>query len=424
MTDRIRAAEVIITSPGRNFVTLKISTEAGVVGWGDATVNGRELAVASYLRDHVAPLLLGRDPQRIEDTWQYLYRGAYWRRGPITMAAIGAVDLALWDIAGKIAGQPVYNLLGGAVRDRVLCYTHANGVELAEVLDSVDAQRDRGFRAVRAQFGVPGLDTVYGVHAADPGVDPGAEADRAAAGGEDHGSYEPAGRGIAPIEEVWDTEAYLRFAPEALTAVREHVGPELKLLHDAHHRLRPVEAARLARALEPVNLFWLEDVTPAENTEALRLVRQASTTPLAIGEVFNSIWDVKELITAQQIDYVRACVMHAGGISHARRIWDLAALYQVLAGPHGPSDVSPITMAASLHLALATPNFGIQEYMGYEPVVDDVFGHAWRFTDGYLHPGDAPGLGVEFDEEAAAAHPYQAAYLPVARTRDGAMTNW
>lgn len=417
MTDRIRTAEVIITSPSRNFVTLKITTEDGVVGWGDATLNGRELAVASYLRDHVAPLLIGRDPQRVEDTWQYLYRGAYWRRGPITMAAIGAIDIALWDIKGKIAGQPVYNLLGGAVRDRILCYTHANGAEITEVLDSVDAKRAAGFVAVRAQFGVPGLDTVYGVHA-----DHGSDADHEV--GHQSGSYEPAGRGARPTEELWDTEAYLRHAPEALAAVRDHVGPELKLLHDAHHRLRPVEAARLAKAVEPVNLFWLEDVTPAENQEALRLVRQASTTPLAIGEVFNSIWDAKDLITGQYIDYIRACVMHAGGISHTRRIWDLAALHQVLAGPHGPSDVSPITMAASLHLALATPNFGIQEHMGYDRGVDQVFDHAWRFADGYLHPGDAPGLGVDFDEEAAAAHPYSPAYLPVARTRDGTLTNW
>ena len=419
MSDTIRLVEVIISSPSRNFVTLKITTADGVVGWGDATLNGRELAVVSYLRDHVAPLLIGRDPQRVEDTWQYLYRGVYWRRGPVTMAAIGAVDIALWDIKGKIAGQPVYNLLGGAVRDKILSYTHANGGELAEVLDSMDAKRDAGFIAVRAQFGVPGLDTVYGVH-------PSARADADAAlatDGSGHG-YEPAARGARPVEELWDTAAYLRHAPEALAAVRDHVGPELKLLHDAHHRLRPIEAARLAKALEPVDLFWLEDVTPAENQEVLRLVRQHSTTPLAIGEVFNTIWDAQELITGQQIDYIRTCVMHAGGISHTRRIFDLAALYQIQAGPHGPSDVSPITMAASLHLALATPNFGIQEYMGYDPLVDRVFNHAWTFADGYLHPGDAPGLGVEFDEEAAVAHPYDPAYLPVARTRDGAITNW
>ena len=405
MSATIASVDVLVSSPSRNFVTLKVTTTDGVVGWGDATLNGRELAVAAYLRDHVVPLLVGRDPERIEDTWQYLYRGVYWRRGPVTMASIGAVDLALWDIKGKVLGCPVYQLLGGAVRDRVLSYTHATGWDLPHLLESVDDKRARGFRAVRTQFGVPGLDTVYGVP-------------RGAAG------YEPAGRGAMPVVEVWDTDSYLRHAPEVLAGVREHVGPELHLLHDAHHRLAPIQAARLASDLEPVRLFWLEDVTSAENQEALRLVRQHSTTPLAIGEVFNTLWDCKDLISSQSIDYIRTAVMHAGGISHVRRIFDYAAVHQVKAAPHGPSDVSPISLAASLHLALATPSFGIQEYMGYDPLVETVFRPGYTFSDGYLHPGDAPGLGVEVDEEAAAVHPYDPAYLPVARTRDGAMTDW
>lgn len=174
--DTIVSADVIVTSPGRNFVTLKITTAEGLVGWGDATLNGRELAVASYLRDHVAPLLIGRDPARIEDTWQYLYRGVYWRRGPVTMTSIGAVDLALWDIKGKATDQPVYQLLGGAVRDRVLTYTHATGWDVPQLLDSLDAQRERGFQAIRAQTGVPGLDIVYGVGSPDAGYEPAAAA--------------------------------------------------------------------------------------------------------------------------------------------------------------------------------------------------------------------------------------------------------
>ncbi|MCX2733837.1 D-galactonate dehydratase family protein [Saccharopolyspora sp. NFXS83] len=403
--DRIAAAEVLITSPGRNYVALKITTVDGVVGWGDATLNGRELAVAAYLRDHLAPLLIGRDPARIEDTWQYFYRGAYWRRGPVTMTSIGAVDLALWDIKGKTAGLPVYELLGGAVRDRVLSYTHASGWDLPELLDSVDAQRDRGFRAVRAQSGVPGLDTVYGVHRGGTG-------------------YEPAGRGAAPHEEVWDTAAYLRHVPEVLAGVREHVGPELHLLHDAHHRLTPGEAARLGRALEPVDLFWLEDVTPAENQEVLRRVRAHTTTPLAIGEVFNTVWECQALITEQLIDFVRTCVTHAGGITHLRRIAALAELWQIKLGPHGPSDVSPVALGASLHVGLSTPNFAIQEYMGYGEAVHEVFPHSWRYADGHLHPGDEPGLGVAVDEDVAAKFPYEPAYLPVARRRDGSMTDW
>ncbi len=405
MTRKIVDVDVIVTSPSRNFVTLKITTDDGIVGWGDATLNGRELSVASYLRDHLAPALLGRDADRIEDTWQYFYRGAYWRRGPVTMAAIGAIDLALWDIKGKALDVPVYQLLGGAARDKILTYTHATGWDLPELLDSVDRRREQGFRAVRAQSGVPGLDKVYGVT-------------KGAAG------YEPAGRGAGPVEEDWDTSAYLRHAPKVLSAVREHVGPELKLLHDVHHRLNPTEAARLARSLEDVDLFWLEDVTPAENQRLLRTLRPQTTIPLAIGEVFNTIWDCEQLITERLIDFIRTAVVHAGGISHVRKILALAEVYQIKGAPHGPSDVSPINLSASLHLGLATTNFAIQEYMGYDPLVSEVFQYSFRFEDGYLHPGEEPGLGVHVDEAAAARFPYKQAYLPIARELDGSMKDW
>lgn len=405
MSNLITAVDVIVTSPARNYVLLKVTTDDGIIGWGDATLNGRELAVASYLRDHIAPLLIGRDADRIEDTWQYLYRGVYWRRGPITMAAIGAVDLALWDIKGKRLGEPVYNLLGGKVRDGVFTYTHATGWEVPELLESVDSALEKGFRAVRAQSGVPGLSTVYGVTRG-------------------HTVYEPAARELKPLEEEWDSSAYLRHAPGVLAAVREHIGDEIELLHDAHHRLTPIQAARLAKELEPIRLFWLEDLTPTENQEAFRLIREHSTTPLAVGEVHNTIWDCKDLIINQQIDYVRTCVMHAGGISHVRRIFDLADLYQIKGAPHGPSDVSPLTMAASIHLGMACPGFGMQEFMGYPEQVSTVFKPSYAMSDGYLTVDATPGLGVEIDEEAARAQEFEPAYLPVARTRDGAMTSW
>ena len=405
MTRTISHAEVIVTSPSRNFVTLKLTTSDGLVGWGDATLNGRELAVASYLRDHLLPALTGRDADRIEDTWQYFYRGVYWRRGPVGMAAIGAIDMALWDIKGKAAGMPVYQLLGGAVRDRILAYTHATGWTLPELLDSVAARQAEGFRAVRVQSGVPGLDTVYGVSRTS-------------------GGYEPAGRGAGPTEELWDTSAYLRHAPPLLRSVREAVGPELTLLHDVHHRLTPTEAGRLGKSLEDVDLFWLEDVTPAENQTLLRAVRQHTTIPLAIGEVFNTIWDAHELISERLIDYIRMAVVHAGGISHLRKVLAFAEVYQVKGAPHGPSDVSPINMAASLHLDLATTNVAIQEHMGYDPLVFEVFRVGYQLADGYLHPGEAPGLGVDVDEKAAAHFPYRQAYLPVARNLDGTMKDW
>jgi mannonate dehydratase len=384
-----------------------VTTDDGITGLGDATLNGRELAVVSYLRDHVVPLLIGRDPHRIEDTWQYLYRGAYWRRGPVTMAAIAAVDVALWDIKGKIAGLPVYQLLGGAARDGVLTYCHASGRDLPELFNSVEQHLALGYRAVRIQTAVPGLGAIYGVGA-----------------GTASGRYEPAVRGGMPVEETWDSRAYLRHIPGVFEKVRERFGPDLPLLHDVHHRLTPVQAARLGKDLEPYDLFWLEDVTPAESQDALRLVRQHTTTPLAIGEVFNSVWDCEQLIRERLIDYIRAAVVHAGGISHLRRIFGLAEVYGVKSGSHGPTDVSPVTVAAAVHLDLAVPNFGIQEYMRHEPVVDEVFPHAYAFRDGYLHPGEEPGLGVSIDEKLAARYPYQRAYLPVNRTADGSVHDW
>ncbi|MGN9918409.1 D-mannonate dehydratase ManD [Micromonospora palomenae] len=408
---KIVAADVIVTSPDRNFVTLKITTADGLTGLGDATLNGRELAVASYLADHVVPLLIGRDPHRIEDTWQFLYRSAYWRRGPVTMAAIAAVDVALWDIKAKAAGMPLYQLLGGASRTGVMAYGHASGRDIPELFDSIRNHLELGYRSIRVQTSVPGINAVYGV-AAQPSPD-GKRYD-----------YEPAQRTPLPAEEDWDTRAYLRHLPGVFEAVRNEFGPELPLLHDGHHRMTPIQAARLGKDLEPYDLFWLEDCTPAENQEALRLVRQHTVTPLAIGEVFNTVWDYQTLIREQLIDYVRSAVTHTGGITAMRKLLDFAAQYQIKSGIHGPTDISPVGMAAALHLDLAIHNFGIQEYMQHGPLTNEVFRQSFTFADGYLHPGEQPGLGVELDEQAAARFPYTAAYLPFNRLKDGTVHDW
>ncbi len=406
----IESSQVVVTSPGRNFVTLQITTSDGVTGLGDATLNGRELAAAAYLTEHVVPLLVGRDAGAIEDTWQYLYRGAYWRRGPVTMAAIAAVDMALWDIKAKAAGMPLYELLGGASRTGALAYGHASGRDVPELLDSVREHLDAGYRAIRVQSGVPGLGSVYGVATST-------------AGGGDRYDYEPARRG-RPTVETWDTRAYLRHVPGVFEAVRHEFGPELPLLHDGHHRMTPIQAARLGKALEPHDLFWLEDATPAEDQAAFRLIRQHTTTPLAVGEVFNSVHDYTTLLTERLIDYVRSAVTHAGGVTGMRRILDLAAVYGVKSGMHGPTDISPVGMAAALHLDLAIHNFGIQEYMRHSPDTLEVFRTSYTFDGGLLHPSDTPGLGVELDLEAAARFPYEAAYLPVNRLADGTVHDW
>ncbi|MFG1684009.1 D-mannonate dehydratase ManD [Nonomuraea sp. NPDC049269] len=400
---KIERAEVFVASPGRTFVTLRITTSDGVTGLGDATLNGRELAVASYLQEHLVPLLIGKDPARIEDMWQYLYRGAYWRRGPVTMTAISAVDTALWDIKGKVAGLPVYQLLGGRSRDGVMVYSHASGADVPALLDDVERFLDLGYKAVRAQAAVPDVGGTYGVRKGKV--------------------YEPAASSL-PDEQPWDTEAYLGFAPTYLEAVRERFGFGFHLLHDIHHRLTPIEAARFGKRVEDCRLFWMEDPTPAENQESFRLIRQHTTTPIAVGEALTSIWDVQHLITEQLIDYVRTTVVHAGGITHLRRIFDLAALYQVRTGSHGATDLSPITLAAAVHVDISVPNFGIQEYMGHADETAEVFRSGVTLSDGMLYPSEEPGLGVEYDEKEAARFPYEARYLPVARRLDGSVHDW
>jgi mannonate dehydratase len=401
---KIDRIQLIVTCPGRNFVTVKVITDEGVYGLGDATLNGRELAVKAYLEEHVVHCLIGRDPRQIEDIWQYLYRGAYWRRGPVTMTAIAAIDMALWDIKGKLAGMPVYELLGGKSRNGLMVYGHANGRDHAEAVDAVHKHVEEGYKAIRVQSGVPGLAKTYGV-------------------GKTQGFYEPAEKGLPP-EEPWDTALYLRHTPELFRKVRDAVGPDLHLLHDAHHRLTPIEAGRLGKELEPHHLFWLEDATPAENQEAFRLIRQHTTTPLAVGEVFNSIWDCKQLISEQLVDYIRSTIVHAGGITHVRRIADFAAMYQVRTGFHGATDLSPVCMAAAVNFGMWVPNFGIQELMPHTALTDEVFPHNYRYEDGHLVMDEVPGLGVDIDEVLAAKYPYERAYLPVARLRDGSMWNW
>ena len=400
---KITEIRVIVASPGRNFVTVKVMTDQGLYGIGDATVNGREKAVVAYLRDHVIPCLIGRNAGQIEDIWQYLYRGAYWRRGPITMAAISGIDMALWDIKAKAAGMPLYQLLGGASRKHVLCYSHAQGATIDAAVEAVLEKKEQGYIAIRAQVGIPGLPAVYGT---GDGADQTKMID------------------ALPHEEVWSTSKYLAHIPKLFDVVRDAVGPDIHLLHDSHHRLTPIEAARLGRDLEPHRLFWLEDPVPAELQEGYRLIRQHTTTPIALGEIFNTIWDARLLIEEQLIDYIRTTSVHAGGVTGLRRIFDFAGIYHVRTACHGPMDVSPVAMGANLHVDLWVPNFGIQEYSGYTEATHRMFPHAWTQDGGFLHPGDAPGHGVDIDEDVAAKHPYVQSYLPVNRLEDGTLWHW
>ena len=401
---KITEARVIITSPGRNFVSLKICTDEGLYGVGDATLNGRERAVSAYLKDHIVPLLVGRDPHQIEDIWQFLYRGAYWRKGPVTMTAISAVDIALWDLKAKVANMPLYQLLGGKSRSGVMVYGHANGDSIEETVEEVGKYLDAGYHAVRAQTGIPGLKSTYGVS-------------------KDKMFYEPADSDL-PTENEWSTTKYLDNLPKLFEKIRTVYGNEPHLLHDVHHRLTPIEAASLGKDLESFRLFWLEDAVPAENQAGFRILRQNTVTPLAVGEIFNTIWDCKQLIEEQLIDYIRTTVVHAGGLTHLRRIADFASLYHVRTGCHGATDLSPICMGAALHFDLWVPNFGIQEYMRHSEETNAVFPHSYSFQKGYMYPGEAVGHGVDINEKLAAKYPYKRSYLPVNRLEDGTMWNW
>lgn len=285
-----------------------------------------------------------------------------------------------------------------------MVYGHANGATLEETIDNALHYQKLGYKAIRLQSGVPGLASTYGVS-------------------KDRYFYEPADADL-PTENVWSSEKYLLSVPPLFAAAREALGWDVHLLHDIHHRLTPIEAGRLGKDLEPYRPFWLEDAVPAENQASFRLIRQHTTTPLAVGEIFNSIWDCKQLIEEQLIDYIRATVVHAGGITHLRRIASYADMYNVRTGCHGATDLSPVTMAAALHFGISIPNFGIQEYMRHTDETDAVFPHAYEFTSGQMHPGEAPGLGVDIDEGLAEKYPYNRAFLPVNRLEDGTLHNW
>lgn len=401
---RIESVDVLVCSPGRAFCTVRIATDDGLVGYGDGTLNGRELAVASYVADHVAPTLVGADASRINDIWQYCYRGAYWRRGPVTMSAISAIDQALWDLNAKALGVPVHRLLGGRARDFITAYPHCTGHTVEAALTDAAARLAEGYRALRVQAQVPGVPTAYGVARGDE-------------------EYEPASSVLPDVEE-WDTGAYLDFLPELIRATRDELGYGFELLHDGHHRLNPSQAGWMGRRLEPYRMFWLEDPTPEEDQRAFATVRSLTSCPIAVGEVWNSVHDCQHAITERLIDYIRIPVTHGGGLTHLRQILALADVYGVRSGLQGASDISPIGQAANFALDWTIPNFGMQEYMGYPEDTWRVFTPHYRLEGGVITLDGTPGLGVEFDEEAAARYPYEPRSLPVNRLRDGGMYDW
>ena len=414
---KITEVRVIVTCPGRNYVVVKIMTdEPGLYGVGDATLNGRELAVAEALEKHIAPLLIGRDPDRVEDTWQYLFRGTYWRGGPVLMTALAGIDLALWDIKGKRAGLPLYSLFGGKTREGALCYTHAGGADPIAVEDSVRQKMANGFQVVRAQVSVPKAIGTYGVG--------GAREASSATWGSGGGTATAPGEALPHEELNWEPSNYLRVVPKLFDHLRSALGDDVELLHDVHERLNPIQASRLLKELEPYHLFFLEDPLRPEHKESFRLLRQHSTTPIAMGELFHSKYECLTLFSEQLIDFIRCDIGHIGGITEARKIAALAEPYQIQTAWHGPGDIAPATHSANVHIDVSIPNFGVQEMVFFSDQVKEVLPGAPEYRDGYLWPNESPGLGCDVDEEKAKQYPYKRAYLPTTRRADGSVHDW
>ena len=379
----IRDVSVIATEPaGVRLVVVKITTDQdGLYGYGCATFTQRADAVVTAVNNYLKPFLIGKRGDNIDDVWHACYNSSYWRNGPVLNNAISGVDMALWDIKGRQANLPIYELLGGKCREGADCYTHASGREIAETLENAKQILARGFRNVRVQVDTPGLEG-YGAA---------------------HGGTPVAGLRAGP---VFESQPYIRRAVALLDAARTQLGDEVGLLHDVHERVTPIEAVRFSKEVERFNLFFLEDVLSPENIDWFRMIRQQSATQLAMGELFNSPHEWTPLITERLIDFMRMHVSQMGGLTPARKVAALGEQFGVRTAWHGPGDVSPIGHACNATLDVVCYNFGIQEYSAFNDRTREVFDGCPRMENGYLYPNDAPGWGIEVNEKAAAKYPF------------------
>ncbi len=386
----IRDVQIILTQPlGQRLAVVKIVTsEPGLYGLGCATFTQRFHAVQAALEHHLKPFLIGRDVSRIEDIWQQSMVNGYWRNGPVLNNAISGVDIALWDIKGKLANMPVYDLLGGKCREAAAVYTHADGSDPQEVVENAQRFVEEGYRYVRVQMGGYG-----GKGARDARPD-----------GALDGAY-------------YDPRAYMRSMLQMLETVRVALGDEIELLHDIHERLTPVDALGFAKAVEQFNLFFLEDALAPEDIDWFAHIRAQCATPLAMGELFNNPHEWRSLIERRLIDFIRMHISQMGGLTPARSAAIHANLYGIRTAWHGPGDVSPVGHAANLHLDLWSPNFGIQEWCRFPELIYELFPGTPEVRDGYMYPNDRPGLGIEIDERLAAQYPCTDEVLQWTQTR-------
>lgn len=374
---QIRDVKAILTAPeGINLVVVKVETnEPGLYGLGCATFTQRYLAVATAIEDYMKPFLIGKDPRRIEDIWQTAMVSAYWRNGPVLNNAVSGVDMALWDIKGKLAGMPVYDLFGGRSREAVALYRHADGRDLQEIEHNIGALKEQGYKYIRCQWGL------YG--------------------GKQTSMHTPE----QPLKGAYyDPDAYARSIPVLFEHVRSVFGYDLELIHDAHERVAPIEAIRLAKQLEPYRLFFLEDPLAPEDLDWFRRLRNY-TTPIAMGELFVHPQEWLPLVRNQLIDFIRVHISAIGGLTPARKLAVLCESFGVRTAWHGPGDVSPVGHAANLHLDMSAYNFGVQEWYAVTDRSQEVFPGCPEVRNGFACLSDKPGLGVDIDEKAAAKYP-------------------
>lgn len=412
MATTIERVRVICTAPeGINLVVVKVDTnQDGLYGLGCATFAYRHLAVKTVVEEYLDPLLKGRNVENIEEIWQLMHQNGYWRNGPIENNAISGVDMALWDIKGKMANMPVYQLFGGKCREGIPVYRHADGKDLSELCENIQRFQEMGITNIRCQCGGYGGDS-YGT---TPNTSP---------------------NGALPGVYL-DSRTYIKKTVELFGGIRDKIGYDMNLVHDVHERIAPTEVIRLVKELEPFDLFFLEDPVCIEQTEWLRRLRQQSSIPIAEGELFNNPKEWKTLISEQLIDYIRVHISQIGGITPARKLQIFAEQYGVKTAWHGPGDMSPIAHAANIHIDLAAPNFGVQEWSGIEPpnfviqdlkgphgVLLEVFPGLPEFDKGYVYANDTPGLGVDINEEEAAKYPCENTVTTWTQTRkrDGSL---
>ncbi len=395
---KIKGVKAIATAPqGSNLIVVKVeTTEPGLYGLGCATFTQRAVAVVTAINSYLGEFCVGRDVDNIEDLWQALYVSSYWRNGPVLNNALSGLDEALWDIKGKRANMPVYQLLGGKSRFAIPCYTHAGGNTPEAVAEDVLKFMDRGFSYVRIQQGGYGA-----VESTTKKPD-----------------FKEAGFGTE-TDNFMDERSYLRSVPKMFDIVRKRCGEDIELLHDVHERVQPMDVINMIKKLEEYSPFFIEDPFSPENMEWFKQLRASTTVPLAMGELFNNINEFKIPMVNQWFDYIRVHVSQMGGITPAMKIARLGEWFNIKTAWHGPGDVSPVGHSAHAHIDLAVWNFGIQEAVSFSDKMQEVFTGCPTMKNGYMSINEVPGLGVDINEKEAAKYPIGTKSNWQVRKKDG-----